>query len=769
MKNIYPESSELHVTGKAVFVDDLQIGDNALSGLVYHSPVAHAEILSYDLEAAKNADGVKAIISCKDIPGKNQIGAIVHDEPILADGVVQCIGQAVFLIAAETPEAAHAARQLITVEYKELGAVLTIEDAMRKNMALDRTRKMECGNVEKSLAESPNRIEGTFRTGAQEHWYLETQISLCVPCDDGGYKVYSATQNPTETQISVAEALGIPQMKVEVEVRRIGGGFGGKETQACHPAVWAALLSHSTGQKVKLRLERQDDQIITGKRHPYLIKYRAGFDDKGMLSAVDVELNSNAGYATDLSLAVLERSMFHAENAYFVPNMRIRATAWRTNLPPNVAFRGFGAPQAMAAMENIMDRIAGKTGKDAAESRRLNFYSDDNRNLTPYGQTVTHNTLQMIYSRLIGSSEYFKRRREIDRFNSQNEFLKKGIALTPVKFGISFTTLFLNQAGALVNIYTDGSVLVNHGGTEMGQGLYAKIRQITADAFGLPPDVVKVSATSTSCVPNTSPTAASSGSDLNGQAVLNATEKLAKRIQAAVADEFNTTHKDAVSKADNIIFANGFVADRKHPERKFTFAEMARLMRLRQISLSATGFYRTPDIFYDRSEEKGSPFFYYVFGMSVSEVLVDVLTGQVTVLRSDILQDTGKPINKDIDIGQIEGGFVQGMGWCTSENCVWNSKGKLLNASPATYKIPGAADIPADFRTGIFTEASDSKVVKGSKAVGEPPFMLALSVWFAIKDAVSATAGHKREPDLQFPATNDAILVAIDKLRNSRS
>ncbi len=765
MKNIYHESSELHVTGKAAYVDDMQAGNDALFGLVYYSPVAHAEILSYNLETARNVEGVEAILSFNDIPGKNQIGAVIHDEPILAEGVVECVGQAVFLIAAHTAEAAHKARKLIEVEYKELEAVLSIEESMQKNMALSPPRTMECGNVEKSLAESLNTIDGIFRTGAQEHWYLETQISLSIPCDDGGYKVYSSTQNPTETQIVVAEALALPQMKVEVEIKRMGGAFGGKETQANHQAVWATLLSHSTKQKVKLRLDRQDDQIITGKRHPYLIKYRAGFDENGLLTAVDVVLNSNAGYTTDLSLSILERSMLHASNAYFVPNMRIKATAWRTNLPSNVAFRGFGAPQSMAAMENIIDRIARKTAKDATEIRKLNFYSDNNRNVTPYGQIVSNNSLPAIYSQLINSSKYFERRKQIDKFNSQNTYVKKGIALTPIKFGISFTTIFLNQAGALINIYTDGSVLVNHGGTEMGQGLHTKIQQLTADAFGLPLDMVKVNPTNTSYVPNTSPTAASSGSDLNGQAVLNAVEKLIKRIKTTVVAEFNNKHKNA-SIENNITFANGIVFDSKNPDRKFTFAEMTQLMRFKQVSLSATGFYKTPDIFYDKTKEKGTPFFYYVFGMSVSEVQIDVLTGQMKVLRSDILHDTGKPINKNIDIGQIEGGFVQGMGWCTSENCTWDSKGNLLNNSPATYKIPGIADIPADFRVEAFTETPDSKVVKGSKAVGEPPFMLALSVWFAVKDAVSATAGHKHEPDLQFPATNDAILVAISKIMN---
>jgi len=764
MKTPHHESSHMQVSGEAVYIDDMQFSDRLLHAAVYYSPVAHGKITSYNLTKAEQLSGVHTVLTFKDIPGANQMGAIVHDEPVLAKNELQFIGQAVFLVAADTFDIAQAAVKLIEMEYEELEAVLTIEDAIQKNNKLHPTRVMACGNTKAALKKASHIIKDELHVGGQEHWYLETQICVSVPIEDGNIKLYSSTQNTSEVQTIIAEVLGLNKMQVEVETRRLGGAFGGKETQANHVAAWSALLAAKTKRPVKLRLFRDDDQIMTGKRHPYLLKYKAGFSETGILSAIDVQLHANAGSSTDLSMAILERAMLHAENSYYVPNMRIRATAWKTNLPSNTAYRGFGGPQGMMGIENILDQIARRLKTDAANIRYKNFYGIADRNTTPYGEIVENNRLYMLWEKLLKSSEYFERRKEIDGFNAKHEFRKRGIALTPVKFGISFTATFLNQAGALVNVYTDGTMLVNHGGIEMGQGLYTKMQQIAAAEMGISLDKVKVNATNTSKVPNSSPTAASSGADLNGMAVKKATRKIRKRIAKLVLNEFNKRYKGDASQLKNIRFKDNKIVDRKHNEREIPFAEAAALAHFNQISLSATGFYKTPDIFYSRETESGRPFHYYSFGMAVSEVELDTLTAEVNVIRTDILHDVGKSLNKGIDIGQVEGGFIQGMGWLTGEELKWDKKGNLLTHSPDTYKIPTIGDIPADFRVNLLKDAPNPNTIRRSKAVGEPPFMLAFSVWFAIKDAISAIAKHQKEPQLPVPATNEAILLAIEKL-----
>ena len=766
MKTIEHDSALGHVTGEAVYVDDILVNEQLLVGRVVYSPYAHARIKSFDLSEAKKVPGIHAVLCYKDIPGHNQMGPVVKDEPVLAENEVNCVGQAVFLIAGETEEQCIEAEKKIKVEYEPLEAILDIETAISKNNLMGPPRKIERGDVESALKSSKHVIKGELRTGAQEHWYLETQVCLCIPGEGREMFVYSSTQHPSETQALVAEVLGIKRNEVVVEVKRIGGGFGGKETQANHTTCWTALLSYTTKRPVKIRLFRDDDMIMTGKRHRFLIKYETGFDDDGVLNAIKFELNSDGGCATDLSFAILERAMLHTDNAYYIPNFSVVGKVWKTNLPSNTAMRGFGGPQGMAGIETVIDRVARYLKKDPTEIRLKNFYGINERNTTHYGELVENNRLFMIYDQLIKSSDYTKRRKEISEFNSQNEFYKKGLALTPVKFGISFTTTYLNQAGALVNVYRDGTVLVNHGGTEMGQGLNTKIQQIAAKEFGISIDRVKINATNTSKVPNTSATAASSGSDLNGMAVKNAIDTIKERVSKKLAEIWSSQSPNNPSTHQSIIFKDNFIFDSNHPERKISFADAMKEMNLHQVSLSATGFYSTPTIGWDKTKGQGKPFYYYSFGMAVSEVMIDVLTGQHTLLRTDIIQDVGESINPGIDIGQVEGGFIQGVGWCTTEEIKWDDKGNLLTHSPDTYKIPTVRDIPKDFRVKLLEGVPNPVgTIHRSKAIGEPPFMLALSVWLAIKDAIASVADNEIEPEFSLPATAEVILLSIEKLK----
>ena len=765
MPNIPHDSATKHVSGKSVYVDDMLVNSQLLTGRVVYSKFARAKIKSIDLSKAKSLPGVNAVLSSGNIPGYNQMGPVVHDEVCLATDEVYCVGQAIVLIAAENEEIAIEAERLINIEYEPLEPILDIQTAIEKNTLLAPQRTMQRGNAEEMLKNSSHVVRGELETGAQEHWYLETQCCLCVPGEHKEMNVFSSTQHPSETQAIVAEVLGIPKNEVVVETRRMGGAFGGKETQANHTAAWTALLSQATNRPVKIRLFRDDDQKITGKRHRFLIRYDAGFDDSGKIIAVKFELNADAGCTTDLSMAILERAMLHADNAYFVPNMLVIGKAYRTNLPSNTAFRGFGGPQGMAGMETVIDQIARSLKKDSAEIRQLNFYGIKNNNVTHYGQEVELNRLQMLFDQLSESSGYRKRRNEINLFNAENEFFKKGIAMTPVKFGISFTTSFLNQAGALVNIYKDGTVLVNHGGTEMGQGLHTKIQQIAAAELGVSLDRVKVNATNTSKVPNTSATAASAGTDLNGMAVVNAIDKLKKRIAKLMALEFSKLRAEKQTSEEHLVFENNTIIDSLYPDRKIAFDEAMVICHLNQVSLSATGFYKTPGIGWDKVKGWGRPFNYFAFGMAVSEVMVDTLTGSHKNLRTDILHDVGDSINPGIDLGQVEGGFIQGVGWCTTEEVKWDDQGNLLNHSPDTYKIPSVQDIPEDFRVELLQSVPNPNAVRKSKAVAEPPLMLAFSTWLAIKDAISAAGNHQYEPLFKLPATHEVILLSIEDIR----
>jgi xanthine dehydrogenase large subunit len=767
-KNTPHESAIGHVTGQAVYVDDMPDSGQMLHAVVFYSRHAHASIVSFDLSKAHAVEGVEAILTAADIPGENQMGPVVPDEPCLAHTNVEFVGQGIFLIAARDEETAYQAARLIKIEYDPLPAVLDIESAMQAGLRLSDERKIETGDVATAFKSAKNIMAGELKTGAQEHWYLETQSCLAVPGEGDEMMVYSSTQHPAETQAIVAKVLNVPRSAVTVEVRRMGGAFGGKETQANHVAAWAALLANRTRKPVKINLFRDDDQIMTGKRHRFLSYYKAAFDDDGRITALEVCLNSDGGYATDLSNAIIERALFHIDNSYFISNLKVTGTVWKTNLPSNTAFRGFGGPQAMAVVETVIDRIARHLRKDPASIRKLNFYQKDKNNTTHYGQTIVGNHLDELFRMIMKRSGYDQLREEVNRFNAENEFFKKGLALTPVKFGISFTTAFLNQAGALVNIYQDGTVQVNHGGTEMGQGLHTKMLDVAVAELGLSHDRIKVTATNTSKVPNTSATAASSGSDLNGMAVKNAIDKLKNRLATVAVKLLSTGHETPTCR-DDIMFSGNKIYDQKNSDRQISFDLLVKHAYIDQVSMSATGFYKTPDIHFDKEKGRGKPFHYFAFGMAVSEVLLDTLTGHHEILKTFIIQDAGHTINKLIDIGQVEGGFIQGVGWCTTEDIKWDHQGNLLNHSPDTYKIPGVRDIPGEFHVELLANAPNPDTIRNSKAVGEPPFMLAFSVWLAIKDAISAVADHRFEPDFRLPATNEVILQSVEKLRKKSS
>ncbi|MBI9067773.1 MAG: xanthine dehydrogenase molybdopterin binding subunit [Salinivirgaceae bacterium] len=763
---IVHESGNLHVTGKAVYIDDINTPSNTLHGFIVTSPIAKGILKSFDLSDALETPGVHAILSYKDIPGQNQMGTIVHDEVILVEKDIEFIGQGLFIIAADNEHCALNAKAKIKMEIEELEPVISLEDSMKLGLKLHDTIVMESGNINTEFAKCDHIIEAQIENGGQEHWYLETQVSLAIPGEYDEIKIYSSTQHPSETQALIAEALHVGKHAVVVETRRLGGAFGGKETQANNVAIWASLLANKTQKPVKIRLFRDEDQKITGKRHPFLINYKIGFNNDGIIKAYFVDFNANAGYSSDLSMAILARARTHAENAYFIPNIRIESTAWKTNIPSNTAFRGFGGPQGIYAIEDAMERVALKLGKEPAEIKYKNFYKHDINNTTPYGEIVENNRIYTIWDKIIEDSDYYSRKKKINEFNKNNEFKKRGIALTPVKFGISFNTPFLNQAGSLVNIYTDGTVLVNHGGIEMGQGLHTKIGQIVADEFGISLNKVKVNATITSTVPNTSATAASSGTDMNGMAAKNAADKLIARFK-----EFLTKHWSANTykcQPENIIFKDNKVIDLGNDLNNIEFTEAVNLLYLDRISLSAQGFYKTPNLYFNNETQKGRPFHYFVWGISISEVELDILTGRHKILRTDILHDTGHSFNENIDIGQIEGAFIQGVGWCTSEEMKWDKKGNLLNHSPDTYKIPGIRDIPEIFNVELLKNAPNPNTIKQSKAVGEPPFIHGLSVFFAIKHATAAVNDHKKYPNLNIPATHEKIILAIDELKNNK-
>jgi len=760
--NLRHDSAHKHVTGEAVYIDDMPEPAGTLHAYLGLSTVPHGAITSMDLSEVETAPGVVAVLTAGDVPGENDVSPTgTRDDPIFAEGEVQFLGQPIFAVVAETREAARRACRLAKITYDEKPFVIDILDADRNNPRLvTKPMKLERGEAEKAIAAAPRRLKGQMRVGGQDHFYLEGQIALALPGEDMDVTVHSSTQHPSEVQHMVAHALGIPSHAVTIEVRRMGGGFGGKETQANLFAAVAAIAAKRTGRPVKLRPDRDDDMIATGKRHDFLIDYDVGFDEKGNILGVEFTYAARCGFSADLSGAVTDRALFHCDNAYFYPAIRAVSVPLYTNTVSNTAFRGFGGPQGVVGAERIIDEVAFALGKDPLEIRKRNFYGETDRNVTPYHQRVEDNIIHRLVAELEESAGYAARRREIAEFNAQSAVVKRGIALTPVKFGISFTATQYNQAGALVHVYTDGSVHLNHGGTEMGQGLYVKVAQVVAEEFQIDIDRVKITATTTAKVPNTSATAASSGSDLNGMAAQNAARQIKNRLI-----DFAVTHYDV--PREQVVFLPNRV---RVGNQEIPFADLVRQAYMARVQLSAAGFYKTPKIHWDREKGRGHPFYYFAYGAACSEVSIDTLTGEYVVERADILHDTGRSLNPVIDIGQIEGGFIQGMGWLTTEELVWDEKGMLRTHAPSTYKIPLASDRPKIFNVKLATWAENAEpTVHRSKAVGEPPFMLGISVLHALSDAVASVADHKIFPCLDAPATPERVLMAVERLKREAS
>ena len=756
-KPIKHDSGHLHVTGSARYTDDLPEPKNTLYAAIGLSPHAHANILSINLDKVRQAEGVVAVITAADIPGSNHLGGPMKDEPVLAVDKVEYIGQSIFAVAATSVGAARRAARLAEIKYEVLPHNLDIRKAVEQEQFVLPTKTLSCGEPEQALDNAPHQLSGQFELGGQDQFYLEGMIAFAQPREHGDMLIYNSTQHPHHDQIVVAGVLNRSQKDVVIECRRMGGGFGGKESQPSLFAAIAALLADKTQRPVKLRIDRDDDMTITGKRHCYDIRYEVGFDERGLIQGLKLDYASRCGISADLSGPVNDRTMFHADNAYYLEHLDIVSYRAKTNSQSNTAFRGFGGPQGMMAIEYVIDDIARHLGLDPLEVRRINFYGTNGvRTTTPYGMEVEDNIIQRIVDELEVSSDYQQRRSDIIEFNRSSPYLKRGIALTPVKFGISFTATFFNQAGALIHIYNDGTVQLNHGGMEMGQGLYTKVAQVVAEELQIDLSQIRCTATSTDKVPNASATAASSGSDLNGMAAQDAARKLKHRLIDFAADEYGTSR-------DEITFSNGevMVGDKA----TLSFAELANLAWYNRVSLSATGFYKTPKIHYDQDTMTGRPFYYFAYGAAVSEVEIDTLTGENRILRADILHDVGNSLNPALDIGQIEGGFIQGAGWLTTEALWWNDAGRLMTHAPSTYKIPVAGDIPPEFNVKLLeNNINPEKTIYRSKAVGEPPLMLAMSVFFALRDAVASVADYRINPRLHAPATPESILKAIDGL-----
>jgi len=764
------DSAALHVSGRAHYVDDLPVPRGTLHLAFGLSTVAHGEILSVDLGAVRAAAGVVAVIEAADLPFANDVSPSAHDEPLLATGRVHYAGQPVFLVVATSHLAARRAARLGKIACRELPAILTLDQALAADSRFEAGPIVwHKGDAAAAIARAPTVIEGRIEMGGQEHFYLEGQAALALP-QDGGIHVHSSTQHPTEIQHKVAEALALPMSAIRVETRRMGGGFGGKESQGNALAVACAVAARATGRPCKMRYDRDDDMVITGKRHDFRIAYRAGVDGEGRILGLEFVQLARCGWAQDLSLPVADRAMLHADNAYRLDHVRIESHRLKTNTQSATAFRGFGGPQGMLGIERVMDHVAHKVGRDPLAVRRANFYADaavapakasggsisakvNEGETTPYHMPVEDFILNGLVARLEETSDFVARRAAVADWNARNPILKRGIALTPVKFGISFTLTHLNQAGALVHVYQDGSIHLNHGGTEMGQGLNRKVAQVVAAGFGVPADQVAITATDTGKVPNTSATAASSGSDLNGMAAKAACDKIRARMAAFLAREHQ-------ADAGSVRFAGGRVlvggAD-------MSFADAAMRAYQGRVGLSATGFYATPNLSWDRRAGRGRPFFYFAYGASVSEVVIDTLTGENRILRCDILHDAGTSLNPAIDIGQIEGGYVQGAGWLTTEELVWDEKGRLRTHAPSTYKIPACSDRPRIFNVALWDGANREETIYRSKAVGEPPLMHGISVLMALSDACAACGPNY--PDLQAPATAEAVLAAVERAR----
>jgi xanthine dehydrogenase large subunit len=738
--SIRHDSAEAHVAGSARYVDDMPELPGTLHLALGLAKDGHAKLLGLDLRAVRAAPGVVAVFTAADIPGKNDVSPVMGDDLLFAESEILYPGQPLFLVAATSTRAARAAARLGKAETEALPALVTIAQARAAGSVIEPMQRMGRGDVDAALTQAPHRVSGHVEIGGQEHFYLEGQAALATPGEAGQVHVLSSTQHPSEVQHLVAKVLGLSHADVTVEVRRMGGAFGGKETQAAAFAVACALVAAKTGRPAKFRADRDDDMAITGKRHEFEIGYDVGFDGDGRIEGIRIELASRCGATFDLSAAINDRAMFHSDNCYYLPAVEILSHRFKTHTVSNTAFRGFGGPQGMLGIERVMDAIAAHLGHDPLTVRRANLYAPG-RDVTPYHMTVEDKVAPELIGELAERAGYDARREAVAAFNASHTVLKKGLALTPVKFGISFTTTHLNQAGALVLVYADGSIHLNHGGTEMGQGLMVKVAQVVADVFGVPVATVKVTSTRTDKVPNTSATAASSGADLNGMAALNAAETIKARLDAFVATQLGSGD--------------------------WSFAELCRRAHMGRISLAATGYYATPKIHYDRATHSGRPFLYFAYGAALSEVVIDTLTGEHRVTSVDILHDVGRSLNPAIDLGQVEGGFIQGMGWLTTEELRYDDRGRLLTHAPSTYKIPTAGDRPARMDIRLWERGRNVEATVGrSKAVGEPPFMLAISVFSALTEAVMAAVPGKGLPKLDAPATPERILKALSELRS---
>ena len=794
------DAARLHVTGSARYVDDIPTPRDTLHLAFGISAIASGRITETDLSAVRNAPGVVSVLEAKDLPSDCDCSPSAHDEPMLSGATIHYLGQPIFLVAATSHLAARKAARLGKISYAERDAILSIDEAMAIDARFeDGPRIWEKGDPGEAIDTAPHQISGQIEMGGQEHFYLEGQAAMALPQEAGDMVVHASTQHPTEIQHKVAHALHLPMNAVRVETRRMGGGFGGKESQGNALAIACAVVAAATGRPAKMRYDRDDDFMITGKRHDFRIAYRAGFDEAGVISGVEFEQYARCGWAQDLSIPVADRAMLHADNAYHLPNVRIESHRLKTNTQSATAFRGFGGPQGMLGVERVMDHIAHDLGLDPVAVRQANYYAanvdggaapaasgDSPEGIfepekyrgdlasrgaeelnegtgataagapqtTPYGQVVEDFILDEMTAQLLETGDYAGRRQAIADWNAGNDLIKKGIAFSPVKFGISFTLTHLNQAGALVHVYQDGSIHMNHGGTEMGQGLFQKVAQVAADRFGVPLEMVKITATDTGKVPNTSATAASSGSDLNGMAVKAACDT----IRARMANHLASLHQ---CDARDVVFAHGDVTV---GGETYSFAQVAQMSYEARVSLSATGFYRTPKLSWDRIKGEGRPFFYFAYGAALSEVAVDTLTGEYRILRTDILHDAGSSLNPALDIGQVEGGFVQGAGWLTTEELVWDDAGRLRTHAPSTYKIPACSDRPDVFNVALWDGRNREDTIYRSKAVGEPPFMLGMSVFLALSDAVAACGDAY--PALDAPATPERVLAAIERVRD---
>jgi len=749
------ESAHLHVAGEAVYVDDIPELDGTLHAALGLSNKAHAVVKSVDLTAVREMPGVVAVLTAADIPGDNNCGPIAHDDPIFAEGLVQYIGQPMFAVIARSYDEARRAARKAKVEYQDLPAVLTPQEAKRQKSFVVPPLHLKRGDPAQAIVNAPRKTKGEFYAGGQEQFYLEGQISYAVPREDNGIHLYCSTQHPTEMQRMVCHALNLRSNQVLCEMRRMGGGFGGKESQSALFACVASIAAKRLNRPVKCRLDRDDDMMITGKRHCFHYEYEAGFDSEGRILGARIEMVSRAGYSADLSGPVATRALCHFDNAYYLSDVDIRSMAGKTNTQSNTAFRGFGGPQGAIAIEYIIDNIARDLGRDPLEVRKINFYGKGERDLTPYGQKVEDNVIHELVAQLETSSDYAARREAVRGFNKQSAVLKKGIALTPVKFGISFNVVQYNQAGALVQVYTDGSVLVNPGGTEMGQGLNTKVAQVVAHELGISLRHVRATAADTSKVPNTSATAASTGADLNGKAGQDAARQIRARLAQYAARTYGGTPEEVAFGNDTVV-ANG---------NAVAFPDLVQEAYNARVQLWSDGFYVTPKIHWNRLTLTGRPFFYFAYGAAVSEVIVDTLTGEWKLLRADLLHDAGTSINPAIDLGQVEGAFIQGMGWLTVEELWWNKEGRLMTHAPSTYKIPAVNDCPTDFRTALFKNENPEDTIFRSKAVGEPPLLLPFSVFFAIRDAIAALGDYRINPPLDAPASGESIFRAAEAVR----